>query len=177
MKTLIFLLLSIFIYKTSAAQAFVYKTEEDFLTSTGEEYTSFERHYNKGMTDYASFKKGNKKIELTCNTIWGFKTEEGDLYRIFKLEKIKKEGEPLLFIQQGEFCIWLEGSKYVNEKKDKVTYSMIAVFYSKELTSELSGRTEFIEKYPQYKQLKKCPSPDLECPLEYLNSISTEEKD
>ncbi len=173
MKSLLFICFSVLLSAHLSAQAYVYKTEEDYINNEGTSYTSFERHYNIGMTDYALFMQNGNKVEIKCNTIWGFKSEAGDLYRIYKIPGFEKNGEPLLLLGEGKFCIWLDGTKKV--KKEKVTYYVIFIYCSNDLLSEIYTRSIFIEKNPKYSPLDECAIQDLNCELEYLYSLGEKE--
>lgn len=175
MKTGLFIFFIVFLSVYVSAQAFVYKTEADYINNKGISYTSFERHYNKGMTDYALFIQNGKKVEIKCNTIWGFKSEEGDLYRITKTTEFDKDGEPMLLLGQGKFCIWLDGTK--NVKKEKVTYYVVYIYCSTDLLTQIYSRQNFIKENPKYIELDECAIQDLNCELEYLYSLGEKEEE
>jgi hypothetical protein len=148
-------------------QAYVFRTKEDYLNENPEVYTSYESNTNVGMRDIIIFEKAGKKVKIDGAELWGFTDEEGMFYRIFKLPNYKKEGEPLLMIREGSYCIFIQGG--VSQKGDKSKYFYEGIFYSKTKDGELYNSFKAMQKdNPDITLNEKCGF-NLDCALDFFD--------
>lgn len=149
------------------SQANVYRTKEDYLNEKPEQYTSYEYNTNMGMRDIVIFDQNGKKVKLDGVDLWGFADEQGNFYRIFKLPKFKKEGEPLLMVREGKYCVFIQGS--ANDKGGKVRYQYEGIFYAKSRDGEIYNAYEAMQKANPEITLEEDCGFNLECVLDFFD--------
>lgn len=167
MKQLIFCILCTMLAQSAFSQALVYRTKEDYLNEKPEKYTSYEYNTNMGMRDIVIFEQNGKKVKIDGAELWGFTDEDGNFYRIFKSPKIKKEGEPLLMIREGKYCVFIQGS--ANVKGDKVRYQYEGIFYAKSRDGEIYISFEAMQKANPEITLDEDCGFNLDCVLDFFD--------
>lgn len=163
--SLLFMLLT-FMSITSRSQIIVFKTIDEYLENKGEAYTDNGMQFYKKGSYYSNFTKNGEKVKISYDTIWGYKDDKGNLFRIYNSDDPKILNRPLLLVKQGEFCLWIWGAR------NGETYTAYLMVFSKGLNDELMQQEDFIEQYPEYAKLEDCGNESLNCVARYLNSIS-----
>ncbi len=102
MKNLFFTILVLFISLSATAQAGVYKTLNDFLNDKITEHGGKVKYNNTLASFTLIFKKKGEKVKYNLNTdeVWGFRNEEGYVYRI------NGKKHPYMIIEVGAICYY-----------------------------------------------------------------------